>query len=108
MLSRFAILASHAGQCDGGLTIDSLRGTRQITTFKNEPMMSPYTPLIAATSAVTTGKGRRGAMPGRVSCVCARRTTTPPQVLSFSAGTAREGPGGFPWARIGVTLLLVP
>src|SRR3954447_25039300 len=84
MLSRFAILISHAGQCDGGRTIDSLRGTRQITTFRNEPMTSPYKPLIAATSAVTTIEARREATPERVSHASARETR------------AERSPGRFP------------
>src|SRR5262245_11687441 len=57
MLSRFAIFTSHFGQCDGGRTIDSWRGTRQMTTFKKEPITSPYKPLIAATSAVIAVEG---------------------------------------------------
>src|SRR4051794_1014021 len=73
MLSRLAIFVSQPGQCDGGVTIDSLRGTRQITTLRNEPMTSPYMPLIAATSAVTTVEARRGTGADRASR--ARRET---------------------------------
>ena len=35
------IAALHFGQCDGGLTIDSPRGTRQMTTFKKLAMHAP-------------------------------------------------------------------
>jgi hypothetical protein len=31
----------HFGQCDGGETIDSPLGARQITTFRNEAMQAP-------------------------------------------------------------------
>ena len=31
----------HFGQCDGGETIDSPLGARQITTFKNEAIQAP-------------------------------------------------------------------
>ena len=33
--------ALHLGQCDGGLTIDSPRGTRQITTLRKLAMHAP-------------------------------------------------------------------
>lgn len=35
---------SQAGQREGGRTIDSSRGTRQITTLRNDPISSPKTP----------------------------------------------------------------
>ena len=38
MLSRGAISASHPGQCEGGETIDSPLGTRQMTTLRKEPI----------------------------------------------------------------------
>ena len=41
MLSRTAIGVSQPGQCDAGFTNDSRRGTRQMTTFRNEPITSP-------------------------------------------------------------------
>src|SRR5207237_764657 len=59
MLSCGAIGASHDGQCDAGCTTDSFLGTRQMTTLRNEPMMSPKTPQIVATSAVTRNHVRR-------------------------------------------------
>src|SRR5689334_18008567 len=34
---------SQPAQCDGGLTTDSPRGTRQITTLRNEPTIRPST-----------------------------------------------------------------
>src|SRR4051812_8738973 len=41
MLSRALIRSPQFGQCDGGETIDSLRGTRQMTTFRKLPMHAP-------------------------------------------------------------------
>ena len=35
----------HLGQCDGGLTIDSPRGTRQITTLRKLAMHAPIQKL---------------------------------------------------------------
>src|SRR5437870_8495328 len=37
----------------------SCRGTRQITTFRNDPTTSPYTPATTAMNSVTTGQRRR-------------------------------------------------
>src|SRR5690349_21181572 len=91
MLSRLAILVSHPGQCDGGLTIDSLRGIRQITTFKNEPMTSPYKPLIAATSAVTTVEARRRVTPARVSRAVRARHVRGHHQVDFQAGSPGNG-----------------
>ena len=46
---------SQVGQCDGGVTIDSPLGTRQITTFKNDPTHNPSTaPTPTATSRYET------------------------------------------------------
>ena len=41
MLHHHFIGVLHLGQCEGGETIDSPRGTRQMTTFKNEPINAP-------------------------------------------------------------------
>ena len=41
MLSRVAIGVLQPGQCERGFTIDSCRGTRQITTLRNDPTTSP-------------------------------------------------------------------
>ena len=41
------IAVLHFGQCDGGLTIDSPRGTRQMTTLRNEAMHAPSPKLKA-------------------------------------------------------------
>ena len=60
MLSRFASCVSHDGQCERGFTIDSLRGTRQMRTFRKDPTRSPYTPATTVTNAVTTDKRRPG------------------------------------------------
>ncbi len=57
MLSRFLIWLSQPGQCDGGFTIDSCRGTRQMTTLRKDPMTSPYRPLTAATKTVMMQEG---------------------------------------------------
>ena len=37
--------ALHLGQCDGGHTIASPRGTRQMTTLRNEAMHAPSAKL---------------------------------------------------------------
>jgi hypothetical protein len=44
MLSRGLIRTSQLGQCDGGETIDSPRGTRQMTTFRKLPAAAPISP----------------------------------------------------------------
>jgi len=65
MLSRGEIGVSQLGQCDAGWTTDSFRGTRQMTTFKNDPMTRPNTPHIAATSAVTMPPSFSNSVPTR-------------------------------------------
>src|SRR3954447_10310350 len=60
MLSYGAISLSHPGQCDGGFTTDSLRGMRQITTFRKEPMRRPNSPQMAAIAPVTPRRVRGG------------------------------------------------
>lgn len=42
----------HSGQCDGGDTIDSPRGTRHNTTLRNDPTTAPNTNAITTTNAV--------------------------------------------------------
>jgi len=61
-LSRGRTGASQAGQCDGGRTSDSPRGSRQIATLRNEPMARPSSPQAAATAMVITvvSSGVRG------------------------------------------------
>ncbi len=61
MLSYGAISASQLGQCDGGRTIDSPRGTRQITTLRNDPISRPRSPHPATRSAVIGGDTTAGA-----------------------------------------------
>ena len=41
MFCHHLIGAPHFGQCDGGETIDSPRGARQMTTLRNEAMHAP-------------------------------------------------------------------
>jgi hypothetical protein len=41
MFCHHLIAAPHFGQCDGGLTIDSPRGTRHMTTLRNDAMHAP-------------------------------------------------------------------
>src|SRR5947209_13669475 len=53
MLSRGEIGLSQPGQCEGGRTTDSPRGTRQMTTLRNDPMSRPSTPQKIAVKAVT-------------------------------------------------------
>src|SRR4051794_38398552 len=52
MLSRGAMNVPQLGQADGGRTTDSPRGTRQTTTFRNDPITSPRTAQKAASSAM--------------------------------------------------------
>jgi hypothetical protein len=44
MLSRALMRSPQFGQCDGGETIDSPRGTRQMTTFRKLPAHAPMSP----------------------------------------------------------------
>ena len=54
MFCHHVIGALHFGQCDGGETIDSPRGTRQTTTLRNEAIAAPIanakTPKIATSA----------------------------------------------------------
>ena len=52
------------GQCELGCTIDSSRGRRWITTFRNEPTISPST---SATPAHAGGYESASAMRARTS-----------------------------------------
>src|SRR3954453_17562538 len=52
-LSLGAIGAPHEGQGHRGRTTDSPRGTRQMTTLRNDPMSRPNTPQKAAVNVVT-------------------------------------------------------
>ena len=54
MLSRCRIGRSQPGQCDGGLMTDSPRGTRQITTLRKDPIISPKSPHSTARRGVTS------------------------------------------------------
>ena len=47
------IAVSQLGQCDGGCATDSPRGTRQITTLRNDPITRPRTAQTSTTNAVT-------------------------------------------------------
>src|SRR3954470_22267684 len=58
MSSRGVIGSSHLGQCDRGRTTDSPRGTRQMTTLRNDPMSSPNTPHTTARYVVTASSYR--------------------------------------------------
>jgi hypothetical protein len=42
------------GQALGGLTTDSPRGTRQMTTLRNEPIISPTRPQDRTRARVTS------------------------------------------------------
>src|SRR4051812_15691916 len=54
MLSRGEICTPQLGQCEGGDTTDSPRGTRQITTFRNDPTRRPSTPATTTAKPYTT------------------------------------------------------
>src|SRR4051794_21559678 len=58
MSSRGAIGCSHLGQCDRGRTTDSPRGTRQMTTLRNDPMSRPNRPHTTARYVVTASSYR--------------------------------------------------
>src|SRR6266508_5480778 len=51
MLSRGAIALPHEGQREAGRTSDSLRGTRWITTFANDPNTRPSRPASMAAAS---------------------------------------------------------
>jgi hypothetical protein len=53
MLSRDVIAASHRGHRERGRTIDFRFGTLSMTTFRNDPMTSPYTVKISAIRTFT-------------------------------------------------------
>src|SRR5689334_10590765 len=61
MLSRGRIGLPHAGHALGGLTTDSPRGTRQMTTLRNEPTSAPRTKQ--AYGSRLSGKVCRGQAP---------------------------------------------
>src|SRR5579872_6160780 len=56
MLSRSAMGISHCGQRERGRTTDWRRGTRWMTTLRNDPTQMPTTPQITATTAVTASE----------------------------------------------------
>src|SRR5215212_10201980 len=62
MLSRALIWCPQPGQCDAGETIDSPRGTRQITTLRKLPQQAPMSAAYIELTAVKeswswTGRG---------------------------------------------------
>jgi hypothetical protein len=57
-LSQDLIDSLHTGQCEGGETIDSPRGTRQMTTLRNEPINSPKTAQTAISTRAVYGYAR--------------------------------------------------
>ena len=52
MLSRALIRCPQRGQCDGGDTIDSARGTRQMTTLRKLPTQAPRSAAYIDATAV--------------------------------------------------------
>src|SRR5690349_13441529 len=60
MLSRLASSVPQPGQRERGDTTDSLRGTRWMTTFRNEPTARPRRALAAATKATMVRVTVRG------------------------------------------------
>jgi hypothetical protein len=68
MLSRGLIRSPQFGQCDGGDTIDSLRGTRQTTTLRKLPTQAPrsaaYIDAIAVRAANLVELSRVELAPG--------------------------------------------
>src|SRR6266542_4353396 len=51
MLSRASMVAPQCGHADRGATIDSLRGTRWITTERKDPNTKPKTAKMTARAA---------------------------------------------------------
>src|SRR3954447_4347415 len=88
MLSRFESCVLHDGQCERGVTSDSCRGTRQITTFRNDPTTSPYTPAITAMNSVTTGQRRSGVCLSWMMLRCVRASRAHYQVDAQLASPA--------------------
>ncbi len=64
MLSRGAMGFSHNGHFDGGRRIDSLAGTRTITTLRNDPIASPKNPRMTRNGAMGIGARAYGPPPG--------------------------------------------
>src|SRR5690606_12935393 len=58
-LSRHRIGCPHLGQALPFSLSDSRRGTRQMTTLRNDPMRSPRMPASTTTKAATTGSAVR-------------------------------------------------
>ena len=52
MLCRILIRWPQDGQCEGGRDNDSPRGTRQMTTFRKEPIAKPRTAITAISGAI--------------------------------------------------------
>src|ERR1700759_3595963 len=92
MLSRFDSCVLHAGQCDLGVTSDSCRGTRQITTLRNDPTTSPYMPATTAMNSVTSEQRRAGTyllwMMLRLARASRARYQVDAQLASPGAGAA--------------------
>jgi len=61
MLSRARIVAPHPRHAERGTTIDFFRGTRWMTTVRNEPNMSPA-PAKATPRITDTPKSLRGSL----------------------------------------------
>src|SRR4051812_41411116 len=114
MLSRALIRSSQFGQCDGGETIDSPRGTRQMTTFRKLPATAPTSTAYPAARPTGTSDTRywtgessrqvfwtRPAVPATPTCPAAfgsyrieppqepqpEPTTTPPAPSTATAPT---------------------
>src|SRR4051794_37524187 len=93
MSSRGAIGALQPGQCERGVTTDSPRGTRQMTTFRNDPISRPNTPQTTAVNVVT-GPSYRG-------CV-ANGVATQPSVENLALVKDVGGVGKDPLGRLHV------
>src|SRR3954469_10605173 len=65
MSSRGVIGCPHFGQCDRGRTTDSPRGTRQMTTLRNDPISRPNSPQTTAANVVTAPSYRDGSSTAR-------------------------------------------
>jgi hypothetical protein len=86
MLSRGEIGVPHDGHADGGDTTDSRRGTRWMTTFRNDPTISPNT---AHSATITPRTVRETAGPVGPAALCWDRLDQVQEVVAASATHSR-------------------
>ena len=90
VVARRGSAVPHAGQCDGGRTTDSPRGTRQMTTLRNEPMTRPRRRPRQEQELDSHGRERT-----------AHDTTTAGQLMSFESSSRQVSTLRRAWRRAG-------